>query len=501
MRGAWGKGRRAEVVVSAQQALLNFQEKTLFNRASAFPRRANSGTAGNLNRPAKKKEERQMKMKSSIVTGVLFVFFIIQLNLAGVASAISVVFSDSGQNLGSSDSDDIAIGDLDGDEDLDAFVANSTIWTSANKVWLNDGEATFTDSGQSLGTSYSHCIELNDLDGDEDLDAFVANWNGPKKVWLNDGLGNFSAGWQSLTSSLSLEVALGDLDGDDDLDAFIVDDSGEGNEVWLNDGNGNFTDSGQALGNSDSFGVALGDVDGDDDLDAFVANRGPYSGYGSPDKVWLNDGQGVFSDSGQSLGWTKSYDAVLGDLDGDDDLDAFVANANRLNGPNNENKVWLNDGSGNFTDSGQLLGDSLSYSVALGDFDQDNDLDAFVVNTYGANKVWLNDGSGNFTDSGQSLGSLYSKGVAIGDFDGDNDLDAFIANFGGPNKVYLASRICNGDFNTDGDVDGSDLAVFAADFGRTDCSGDCEGDFDGDDDVDGSDLAIFAADFGRTDCP
>jgi hypothetical protein len=47
---------------------------------------------------------------------------------------------------------------------------------------------------------------------------------------------------------------------------------------------------------------------------------------------------------------------------------------------------------------------------------------------------------------------------------------------------------------------GNDLAIFAADFSRTDCSGDCEGDFDGDDDVDGSDLALFAADFGSTDC-
>jgi len=60
---------------------------------------------------------------------------------------------------------------------------------------------------------------------------------------------------------------------------------------------------------------------------------------------------------------------------------------------------------------------------------------------------------------------------------------------------------CEGDFDGDNDVDGSDLAVFAADFGRTDCTDDCEGDFDGDGDVDGSDLAVFAADFGRTDCP
>lgn len=57
------------------------------------------------------------------------------------------------------------------------------------------------------------------------------------------------------------------------------------------------------------------------------------------------------------------------------------------------------------------------------------------------------------------------------------------------------------DFDGDGDVDGSDLATFAADFSRTDCSGDCEGDFDLDGDVDGSDLATFVAAFGRTDCP
>ena len=62
---------------------------------------------------------------------------------------------------------------------------------------------------------------------------------------------------------------------------------------------------------------------------------------------------------------------------------------------------------------------------------------------------------------------------------------------------------CEGDFNSDGDVDGSDLAIFASEFGRTDCcvENPCVGDFCGDGDVDGSDLAVFAADFGRTNCP
>jgi hypothetical protein len=82
-------------------------------------------------------------------------------------------------------------------------------------------------------------------------------------------------------------------------------------------------------------------------------------------------------------------------------------------------------------------------------------------------------------------------------------LDDDNGNSSGSAYVFAAIDLCEGDFELDGDVDGSDLAVFAADFGRTDCDvgPPCEGDFDGDNDVDGTDLAVFAADFGRTDCP
>jgi hypothetical protein len=65
------------------------------------------------------------------------------------------------------------------------------------------------------------------------------------------------------------------------------------------------------------------------------------------------------------------------------------------------------------------------------------------------------------------------------------------------------ARYCAGDFNRDGDGDGSDLALFIADFNRTDCydQGDCEGDADYDGNVDNDDLNTFAAGFGRNDCP
>ena len=60
----------------------------------------------------------------------------------------------------------------------------------------------------------------------------------------------------------------------------------------------------------------------------------------------------------------------------------------------------------------QSLGSSASNSVALGDLDGDGDLDAMVANFLQPNHVWTNDGTGTFTNSGQTLGSDFSNSVA-----------------------------------------------------------------------------------------
>jgi hypothetical protein len=93
-------------------------------------------------------------------------------------------------------------------------------------------------------------------------------------------------------------------------------------------------------------------------LDAFVANSAHLDeamemADFDPNEVWLNDGQGVFSDSGQRLDAQRSYSIALGDLDDDGDLDAFVRNLDA-------DEIWLNDGHAVFTDSGQKLGNSLT---------------------------------------------------------------------------------------------------------------------------------------------
>jgi hypothetical protein len=137
---------------------------------------------------------------------------------------------------GNENSSAVALGDVDNDGDLDALIGN---YRAPNRIYLNDGLGTFTNSGQSLTTpgfessAGTRDVALGDLDGDGDLDAYAANGNFAERNlwWLNDGAGTFATRLEAPIASVSTAVALGDLDGDGDLDVMVGNDGNYSNEA------------------------------------------------------------------------------------------------------------------------------------------------------------------------------------------------------------------------------------------------------------------------------
>jgi len=337
------------------------------------------------------------------------------LDVLGTVSA-NELFVDSGQRLGERNTRSIAAGDVDGDGDIDIIAGNSG---QTNLVWTNAGGGLFIQGFETGQQDDTYDVSPGDYDGDGDLDLFLINWSGVSYVLTNGGQGGFEQTQTLMTEDGFAEGwggASGDLDGDGDLDVWMVRGS---NYVWINDGSGMFSHSGIEYAGADSVGVALGDLDGDGDLDAFVANY-----EGGANFVYMNQGNGTFIDSGQRLGNLPSNAVALGDLDGDGDLDAFVANLE-----DQPNTVWLNNGGGVFVDSGQRLDQLTSNAVALGDLDNDGDLDAYVVNGKidagepKSNTIYLNNGSGNFSEIEHVANLTISTDVVLLDLNNDGWLD------------------------------------------------------------------------------
>jgi len=323
------------------------------------------------------------------------------------------LFVDSGQRLGEGASWQVALGDVDGDGDLDAVVANEDI---GGVVWLNDGTGHFTDSGQRL--SVGNTILVADLDGDQLPDVLIGSWNRAPSIWWNDGTGAFSRGDLPYSGAGCLALAAGDLDGDSALDVFVGRENAD--YVLMNAGNRTFVDSGQRFGNAPTAGVAIGDMDGDGDLDVVAA------GWDEPGHVWANDGAGVFASLCElAVSTLHVHGATLADYESDGDLDVFFALAGGICCRN----VWLNDGLGQLSREDFNFGSATMHGVAVGDFDSDGDQDvALAVGTVAprSSTVWLGE-DGDFVDSGLQIGSAFSGGLALGDLDGDGDLDLFLA--------------------------------------------------------------------------
>ncbi|MBI3493889.1 MAG: CRTAC1 family protein [Acidobacteria bacterium] len=175
---------------------------------------------------------------------------------------------------------------------------------------------------------------------------------------------------------------------------------------------------------------AWADFDNDGQLDEFVGFRG------RPNRLYKQN-HGRFEDVAASAGVADNIEtraAAWGDYDGDGHVDLYVGFVSTDRGA--PNKLYHSDGHGHFTDVAPALGLNLTgvtRQVSWIDYDNDGDLDLFVVFRDKPNRLFRNDG-GRFTDvtSESGIGDpRKTVGAVWFDMDGDGDLDLFVANQNG----------------------------------------------------------------------
>lgn len=239
-------------------------------------------------------------------------------------------------------------------------------------------------------------------------------------------------------------VAVLDFNRDGAEDLFVAD--GVRSILYANDGRGHFTDvtekAGLAKSASDGIaatGVAAGDVDGDGFPDLFVTNA-----FG-PARLFRNKGDGTFEEttaaSGIAVGG-NARSAAFADVDGDGDLDLFVAVTgdyyHHMPDPpfdandGSQNFLYLNDGSGHFTDATRAWGlagmTRWTLSALFQDYDQDGRVDLLATNDFGLKNLYRNVGGRRFEDVAKKAGAqvrAYGMSGAWADFDGDGRPDVY----------------------------------------------------------------------------
>jgi hypothetical protein len=345
----------------------------------------------------------------------------------------------------------IVVGDIDGDGDLDLLTTSTDLSGSVGvglvSIRLNDGLGLFSGVNNVPVGQSATGIALGDVDGDGDLDILVTDGDANTvNVRLNNGNGVFSGTQSVNVGNAPTDVAIGDLDGDGDLDLVASNGGGATVSVRVNNGNGQFSGTlNVALGGS-VVAVALGDADNDGDLDIFGAAFNGTVG------IRINAGNGTFSGNQDIIvGNRGTYPAciALGDIDGDGDLDFLASN----HYGRNEVSVRLNNGSGVFSGTQEVniqlsIGDNDSPdSIALGDVDADGDLDLFATRSSNLSRtiaLRLNNGSGIFSGS-QSVSVNYAPvSVVLGDVDNDGDLDLLAANYRSSSLSTASIRLNGG---------------------------------------------------------
>jgi len=335
------------------------------------------------------------------------------------------------------DSMDVSLIDYDGDGNLDLYIAPTGI------LFRNTGEGFITDpkfqaAAQGFSNPYATATADMDKDGTQD---FLLQTRKEMAVFRREA----SENWQ-VSSLVQYEQAEGeigllhpvDFDHDGDLDIFA-----SGTVMYRNNGDGTFTNVGEqtfVTADTEDISAVQGfptealsaDFDDDGDIDIFVTHS--ETGCTLYDNLRQGKLRALTSETGipQNVHYTA---AAAGDYDNDGDFDIFLTTADRIH-------HYQNVGDGSFVDAlGPEAGAQGIPPMLLENIDYDNDgfLDLWVGSEKGM-FLFRNDGAGEFTEPYPILDSTTLTGEprlenavagAVGDYDNDGDLDLFFINTDG----------------------------------------------------------------------
>ncbi len=328
--------------------------------------------------------------------------------------------------------------DVDRDGDQDLLLVNSTTWDAVlpnadagpgagptMSLYENDGSGSFADrtAGSGLEASfYGTGVAVGDVDGDGWTDVFVSAV-GPNRLFRNVGGTRFedvtaAAGVAGAASEWSSSSAFFDADGDGDLDLLV----------------GNYVRWSREI-----------DIEVDYTLTGVGRAYGPPVNYGGTTMdLYRNDGSGAFTDVSEEAGLhilnpatdtpvAKTLGLAPVDIEGDGDIDVVVANDTV------RNFLLVNDGSGVFTEDGEL------YGLAYG-------RDGAATGAMGADAAdFRNDGELGFAiaNFANEMTSLY---VSQGDPTLWSD-EAITAGIGAPSRRVLSFGLFFFDYDLDGRLD------------------------------------------------
>ena len=386
-------------------------------------------------------------------------------------SSTPVIFTDVGEEIGLREINNslgVGWGDYNNDGWLDLYVSNHLPDSAPSFLYQN--KAGVFAAPRVMAAGDLHGVAWGDFDNDGALDLFVAGGNNtpkgpayPNILFHNEG-GNLrnvapSAGVED-TQGRAWSGAWADFNNDGFLDLFVVN-YFTSNALFLNAGDDTFKNVAQSAGITETgpgeankagtLCASWADYDGDGDMDLVTV------AVSTGIALYRNNGDGTFSEVAKDSGLvTNNYlgtendprgpsGCAWGDYDNDGDLDLYVAA--RTGGKWGKNLLFQNQGDRTFVEVGAAARvDTAANSQAAmwGDFDNDGDLDLYVVNArlgspdvgdeHGWNTLYLNRGDGTFVEVAADAAGVAGFpfiGESTGaqaDYDNDGFIDILINN-------------------------------------------------------------------------